>query len=48
MDEIIDLNVHSSGIGSHDDEDLLMSEVVGEDHELLFLDTFLKDLFKQD
>ena len=30
----------------YSEEDLLMNDVVQEDHELMFLDTYLTDIFK--
>jgi hypothetical protein len=30
----------------HDDETMFLSDVVREDHELLFLDSYLRDVFR--
>lgn len=30
----------------YSEEDLLMNDIVQEDHELMFLDTYLTDIFK--
>lgn len=30
-----------------DDEDLFLKEVIGDDHQLLYLDTYLRELFHQ-
>lgn len=29
----------------HDDEDMFLREVIQDDHELLFLDSYLKEVF---
>ncbi len=35
-------------LAAMDDHDLLMQHVVGDDHELLYLDTYLGELFSKE
>jgi hypothetical protein len=38
-------NIDTHEITEHDDEHMFMRDVIGEEHELLYLDSYLRDLF---
>lgn len=38
-------NVDTQEFTDHDEEDMFLSEVVGDEHELLAIDSYLRDVF---
>lgn len=47
MQEIDNSSIEGSGdLHLHDDHDLFMKEVIRDDHELLYLDTYLKEILR--
>lgn len=37
--------VYTQEMTNHDEEHLFLREVIGDEHELLFLDSYLRDVF---